>query len=129
MNYKIVLVDSVSGSDQSYWILSPPITVGRSPTADVSIGDASISRRHCQFSNDSQGALVVRDLDSMNGIYVDDSRVTKAVLKPGDMVRIGSITLRIEWTDDDHVTGPVIGKSGDLDVTQPMEAIPRARKK
>jgi predicted component of type VI protein secretion system len=129
MNYKVVLVDSANGSDQSYWILPPPITVGRSPTAEVSIGDASISRRHCQFSNDSQGALVVRDLNSTNGIYIDDRRVTKAVLKPGDVVRLGAITLRIEWTDDDVFAGPTIGKSSHLDVTQPLQAIPRDQKK
>ncbi len=126
MNYKVILVDSASGSDQSYWILPPPITVGRSPTADVSIGDPSISRRHCQFTNDSQGALIIRDLDSMNGIYIDDRRTTKAVLKPGDVIRIGAITLRIEWTDDDVVADPIVGKSGNLDVTQPMQVIQRA---
>ena len=129
MNYKIVLVDSATGTDQSFWILPPPITVGRSPTANISIGDPSISRRHCQFSTDAQEALVVRDLDSMNGIYVEDRRVTKAVLKPGDLVRLGAITLRVEWTDDDVVAGPPVGKSGDLDITQQMEAIQRYKKK
>ena len=129
MHYKIVLVDSATGADQAVWVLPPPITVGRSPTAEVSIGDPSISRRHCQFSIDAQEALVVRDLDSMNGIYVDDRRVTKAVLKPGDLVRAGAITLRVEWTDDDVESGPSVTESGALDITQPMEAIPRHKKK
>ncbi len=123
MNYKFILVDTVSGSDQAIWILSPPVIVGRSPMADISIGDPSISRRHCQFLNDPQGALVVRDLGSMNGIYIDDLRVDKAVINPGAEVQIGAITLRMEWTDDDIVEGPAVGEVYDVDVTQPMQIV------
>ena len=123
MNYKFVLVDTASGTDQAHWILPPPVTVGRSPNADVSIGDPSISRRHCQFSIDSQGALMVRDLGSTNGIYLDNLRVNKAVLKPGDVVQIGSITLRVEWTDDEMTDRPAYGHAGDADVTQPINII------
>lgn len=124
MNYKFVLVDSASGADQAEWILTPPITVGRSPMASVPIGDPSISRRHCQFSLNSQGALTVRDLGSMNGTYVDDRRITKAVLKPGDIVQIGAITLRVEWTDDDVLDHPGYGSACDVNTTQPMKIIP-----
>ena len=124
MNYKFVLVDTASGKDQAEWILTPPITVGRSPMANVPIGDPSISRRHCQFSLNSQGALMVRDLGSMNGTYVDDRRVTKAVLKPGDVVQIGAITLRVEWTDDEVRRTPPFGKTCDVNTTQPMRVVP-----
>ncbi len=123
MNYKFVLVDTASGTDQAHWILPPPVTVGRSPNADVSIGDPSISRRHCQFSIDSQGALMVRDLGSMNGIYLDNLRVNKAVLKPGDVVQIGSITLRVEWTDDEMIDSPAYGQACDANTTQPINII------
>ena len=125
MNYKFVLVDRATGIDQTHWILAPPVIVGRSPTANVSIGDASISRRHCQFSVDPDGALVVRDLGSMNGTYMDDRRVTKAALKPGDLVQIGAITLRVEWTEDNVMDRPAFGKSNDINTTQPMKTIPR----
>ncbi len=124
VNYKFVLVDTASGHDQAHWILPPPVIVGRSPTANVSIGDPSISRRHCQFSIDAQGALVVRNLGSMNGIYIDDRRVTKAALKSGDIVQIGAITLRVEWTDDEISERPAYGKSCDINTTQPMKLPP-----
>jgi hypothetical protein len=125
MHYKFILVDTANGTDQAHWILAPPVTVGRGSSAEVSIGDPSISRRHCQFTIDGQGALTVRDLGSLNGIYVEDRRVKKAVLKPGDLVQIGSITLRIDWTDDDIVQSPPFGKSCDVNVTQKMQTISR----
>jgi len=122
MNYKFVLIDADSGGEQAVWILPPPVTVGRSPDAEVSIGVPSLSRRHCQFSVDSQGALVVRDLDSTNGTYVNDCRVNKTVLQPGTVVQIGSIRLRVEWTTDDTEVRSPFGTASDVKVTQPMKA-------
>lgn len=129
MNYKFILVDSETGKEQAYWILPPPVTVGRSPDVEVSIGDPSISRRHCQFTIDSQGALVVRDLDSMNGTYVNHSRVKKTVLQPGSLVKIGGLCLRVEWTTADVVERPAIGSTGNVNATQPMRIIPKDLRK
>ncbi len=120
MNYKFILVDNTTGFDRARWIMAPPVTVGRCPTADITINDSSISRRHCQFTVDSEGALVVRDLGSLNGIYIDQQRVDKAAVCPGTEVQIGAIALRPEWTDDEAVESPEVGKIYDVDATQPM---------
>ena len=127
MNYKFILEDPASGADQTAWVLPIPVTVGRSPVARICIGDESISRRHCEFTLDSQGALAVRDLGSMNGTYVDERRITKAVLKPGDRVRIGALTLRVEWTDDEALETPTYGEPCDATRTQPMKILPRSQ--
>ena len=127
MNYKFILEDPANGSDKTVWVLPTPVTVGRSPVAKICIGDDSISRRHCEFTLDAQGALSVRDLGSMNGTYVSDRKVTKAVLQPGDRVRIGSLTLRVEWTDDEASSIPVYGQPCDVKTTQPMKIIPRSQ--
>lgn len=125
MNCKFVLIDKESDAFQSQWILPLPVTVGRCPTADITINDASISRRHCQFSIDPQGALVVRDLGSMNGIYVDERRVSKAVVPPHAIVRVGAVSLRPIWTDDelDEVVADYEIYDVDADTTQPMKII------
>jgi predicted component of type VI protein secretion system len=120
MNYRFVLVDNATGSNQAHWVLPLPAIVGRCPTADITINDSSISRRHCQFSLNSEGALVVRDLESLNGIYIDQQRVHKAVVPAGTVVQIGSITLRPEWTEDEVVESPEMEKIYDVDATQPM---------
>ena len=102
MRYKLQIYNPATAAVEREWILQLPATVGRSPDADVSIGDDSISRRHCQFFLNANGALSVHDFDSMNGTYVDEQRIKKrVVLKPGDSVRVGSICLKLEWTDEE----------------------------
>ena len=64
MNYRFVLVDNATGANQAHWVLSPPVVVGRCRTADITINDSSISRRHCQFSLNAEGALDVYDAES-----------------------------------------------------------------
>lgn len=129
MNYKFVWVDTASGIDRQQWVLSLPVTVGRCPTAEITISDSSISRKHCQFLLDPYGTLIVHDLGSKNGVYIDDRRVEKATVVPGSEVRIGVITLRVEITEQeaDHVVEEA--QAFDLEVfdlgeTQPVEIIP-----
>ena len=99
MNYKFSLLDSSTGRPCAHWILTPPVIVGRCPTSDIMINDPSISRRHCQFTLGAEGALVVRDLGSKNGVYVDQERVEKAIVPPGEVVQIGAVSLCPDWTD------------------------------
>jgi len=63
--------------------------VGRHSTADVRLPLGDVSRRHCRFVF-AAGLWKVIDLDSMNGVYVNDERVKEVVLKHGDRIRIGS---------------------------------------
>jgi len=104
MNYKFVLVNNETGMMEQQWVLSPPLVVGRCPTADITIEDGSISRRHCQFLTDPHGSLMVRDLSSKNGVYVDQTRVERSVVPIRAEVRLGLATLRIELTDESEET-------------------------
>ncbi len=101
MSYKFVLVNSDSGIPEQSWVLPTPIVVGRCPTADITLDEPSISRRHCQFLMDPYGGLLVRDLGSTNGVYVDGRKVEKASLSMGTEVRLGVLTLRVDLTDDE----------------------------
>jgi FHA domain len=62
--------------------------VGRSEDAGLFLGDVSVSRRHATFEV-ADGVLSVQDLGSLNGTYVNGSRVEQAELSPGDEVWIG----------------------------------------
>lgn len=65
---------------------------GRHPDADVFLDDVTVSRRHAEFVR--TGTLFsVRDLDSMNGTYLNDQAVTESVLEDGDEVRVGKFKL------------------------------------
>ena len=70
-------------------------TVGRAPRADFILDVALVSRLHCQLTADGD-TLEVLDLKSTNGTYVNDTRIEKANLVPGDRLRIGRVELTIE---------------------------------
>lgn len=65
---------------------------GRHPDADVFLDDVTVSRRHAEFVR--TGTLFsVRDLDSMNGTYLNEKLVSESVLADGDEVRVGKFRL------------------------------------
>jgi pSer/pThr/pTyr-binding forkhead associated (FHA) protein len=64
------------------------IVIGRQPGADVLIGDDLVSRRHARVMFDGS-AVVVEDLESTNGTFVNGARVLRAQIAEGDRVLIG----------------------------------------
>ncbi len=124
MDYKLVLLDNIEGHECVDWPLRLPSVVGRSREADICITHPSISRRHCLFTQHADGSLAVKDLGSMNGIYIGDRKVKEAILMPGDVVQLGSVQLRIEWTYDTAVDIVDSSAIPDVAVTQPVKIIP-----
>jgi hypothetical protein len=67
---------------------------GRDPGCDVVLNDTKCSRRHA-IVEEREGRLIVRDTGSANGIYVNGRRVDRALLAPGDSIRLGDVQLRV----------------------------------
>jgi pSer/pThr/pTyr-binding forkhead associated (FHA) protein len=70
-------------------------TLGRATRSDFIVDVAMVSRVHCRFTTDHAGELVVEDLDSTNGTFVNDQRIQRAVLASGDRLRVGRCELSI----------------------------------
>src|SRR2546422_5297452 len=70
-------------------------TVGRNATNDFRIHDATVSSFHCEIVV-SEDTVLVRDLGSTNGTYIDGQQVQEAPLQPGQILRLGSADLRLE---------------------------------
>jgi len=70
------------------------VLVGKSPICDIVLSDPMVSRRHMALEV-SDNRLVVTDLDSMNGTFVNDVAVAVAFLEGGEQLRVGSTTLRV----------------------------------
>lgn len=68
--------------------------VGRSPAAHVVLNDPRISRSHASVTIDENG-VILRDLNSQNGVYVNGRRVTEQALTPGDRILIGGHELEL----------------------------------
>ena len=69
-------------------------TVGRAPIADLILDAALVSRIHCRLEANDE-TLEVIDLESTNGVFVNDRRVTRAHLIPGDRLKVGRVQLEI----------------------------------
>ena len=70
--------------------------IGRSPEADITIAEASISRRHARLVPRAEpGVWGVVDLDSSNGVFVGGERVRKAEVRDGNTFVLGDVELRL----------------------------------
>lgn len=69
-----------------------PMTIGRSAECDISIPVDEISRRHALVKPNAQG-LLVEDLGSSNGTYINNKRVQTGQLLPGDELRLDQVRL------------------------------------
>lgn len=75
---------------------TPTVTLGRLAPSDIVLRDVEISRSHCKIYRDD-AALYLSDLNSTNGTFVDDRRVTTPVkLTDGCRVRLGGHLLKYE---------------------------------
>jgi two-component system cell cycle response regulator len=64
------------------------VVVGRSSKCDIQIDQESISRNHSKIVNTGK-SILVRDLGSTNGTYVNDEPIEEYVLRDGDLIKIG----------------------------------------
>ncbi|MET9294486.1 DUF3662 and FHA domain-containing protein [Streptomyces sp. NPDC003077] len=72
-------------------ISSPSLVLGRSTDADVRIDDPGVSRRHCEIRVGTPSTI--QDLGSTNGIVVDGQHTTRATLRDGSRIVVGSTTI------------------------------------
>lgn len=68
------------------------LCAGRAPECELVLADAGVSRRHALFSRGPNG-YEVRDLESVNGVYVNGQRSKRHTLAVGDVVRVESFEL------------------------------------
>jgi pSer/pThr/pTyr-binding forkhead associated (FHA) protein len=78
---------------------SRPVTIGRSPDNDLPVDNLAVSNHHARVYFEA-GRLVVEDLDSLNGTFVNDLRVERATLHDGDSIWIGKHHIKVDATAD-----------------------------
>jgi pSer/pThr/pTyr-binding forkhead associated (FHA) protein len=69
---------------------------------DILINDHEISSTHCQIQN-INGSYHLFDMNSTNGTFVNNERVVKSKLNPGDTITIGQTTFRFEMEQESRV--------------------------
>ena len=72
-----------------------PVTIGRQSSAILTLYDEAVSRHHATVAPES-GAWVLTDMKSANGTYVNGTRVSRWLLRPGDQIQMGQVVLVFE---------------------------------
>jgi len=90
MEVKVVVINK-GGVGKTFALPSNVTVIGRRSSCDLQVPLSAVSRKHCQISQ-VDGQLKLRDLGSRNGTYLNGERVSEAMIKGGDSVRIGPLT-------------------------------------
>jgi hypothetical protein len=91
---------SPDGSSRTIVFDGRPLTIGRAPDNGLVVRDGRASRHHARIDG-RRGSLVLSDLGSTNGSFVNDRRVESVALGAGDRIRIGATSFVVEVLDDD----------------------------
>jgi pSer/pThr/pTyr-binding forkhead associated (FHA) protein len=89
----VVLTEGLKG--RSYDLITVLTTIGRVEDNAFQLAEPSVSSHHCEIllrGND----VVVKDLNSTNGTFINGQPVTETVLKPGQVLRLGQVELRLD---------------------------------
>src|SRR3954469_10894850 len=89
----VVLSEGLTG--RSHELKIEKTTIGRLEDNAFQIAEQSVSSHHCEVllkGND----VVVKDLNSTNGTYINGEKISEKPLKPGQILRVGSVEVRLE---------------------------------
>ena len=95
---KLVVINKTL-TTMSYELGEKWVTIGRHDDNTFQIAETSVSGRHCEVRVRSD-ELVVHDLQSTNGTFVDGKKISEGVVKPGQMLTVGEVELRFEASEE-----------------------------
>jgi pSer/pThr/pTyr-binding forkhead associated (FHA) protein len=112
---------------------SRPVGIGRSPDNDLPVDNLAVSNYHARVYFEA-GRLVVEDLDSLNGTFVNDLRVERATLHDGDSIWVGKHHIKVDasgdaqpsWDPGRKAAAPRINETMVLDTKERREMLQQA---
>lgn len=102
----VVLNDTLKGLTHELKV--ERTTVGRVDDNTFPLAEASVSSHHAEILLKGTD-VVIKDLNSTNGTFINGERITEAPLKPGQTLRLGNVELKLD--------GPASAAKKQLDAT------------
>jgi septal ring factor EnvC (AmiA/AmiB activator) len=87
------LVCLTGDAPKQFALMSKTVTIGRGHDCDIQIMTHFVSREHARITTD-RGAVMIEDLASTNGVFVNSIRIDRHELRHGDLVTIGETQFR-----------------------------------
>src|SRR4051794_21661918 len=122
MDYQLVIVRG-RGATETITLGDGVTTVGRQDECQLRIKSSQVSRKHCEIF-EKKGLLLVKDLGSSNGTFVNGKRIQEQrVLEPGDELTIGQVKLKVAKAGEaPPPTKKPVMKPGDTAVVEAITA-------
>ncbi len=92
----LVIIESPDQNIRLAELEGDAVVIGRSADCDITIRDKSISRQHAQIQRVEQGEpphFFIRDLNSGNGVIVNEEEIEEHILEDGDFLQLGESDL------------------------------------
>ena len=93
MNIKLTAIDRPW---RALTVRSLPVIVGSDPCADVHVAGPDVTGLHCMIDQ-VDGRLMVHDLVSQTGTFVNGRQVTESPVDPGDQLTLGRTSFRVQY--------------------------------
>ena len=124
----VVLTEGFTG--RTYELKVDRTTVGRVEDNAFQVPEASVSSHHCEILLRGD-QVIVKDLDSTNGSYINGQKVSESPLKSGQILRLGQLEMRLETAaskeaskkQDRTMVVPAGVKLNDLEARSNAEAL------
>jgi pSer/pThr/pTyr-binding forkhead associated (FHA) protein len=88
----VLIVRSGPQAGDRFALSASSTRLGRHPDSEIILDDITVSRRHAAIERTDEG-YVVTDAGSLNGTYVNQERIDRAVLHHGDELQVGKFRL------------------------------------
>jgi diguanylate cyclase (GGDEF)-like protein len=77
--------------------------IGRDEGADLALHDVTVSKQHAKIVHEDSGSLLLVDMESTNGTAVNGQAITRTILRPGDHLEVGGVSLRLDMLSSEEL--------------------------
>lgn len=96
MHQPYLVGETGSTAGKQFLVGGTPLTVGRGKDSHILLEDHLVSRNHAIIYPEGE-RIIIEDLNSRNGTFVNEEKIKKQELQPGDKIRIGKNLFKIEF--------------------------------
>lgn len=92
--HPLAFIEFLDDSERRHPVGRAAVRIGRSAKNDVRLNNSSISAYHAEIQRRRDGTFIITDLDSLNGVAINDEDVDVGQLRNGDVVDLGEVRFR-----------------------------------
>jgi pSer/pThr/pTyr-binding forkhead associated (FHA) protein len=119
-----LILSKPDGLSQEFLLNKSLVTLGRATTNDIVLLDGRVSRNHAQMQCTENG-IILTDLGSANGVWLNGQRIAEAKVQPGDRIEIsGKILEYLPRAPDTGEEATVINSENELEMTLLQMSVP-----